>query len=93
MTPTRHLRGGVSSTNPGLPTAYQFLVGRNRCGHWVARDQEARSGGLFKTREDAVRFASREHSDVPDAVIVVPELLELFEASKATGRSPQIEEE
>ena len=35
-----------------------FLVGRNRCGQWVVRDQRALwGGGLFNSRSEALRFA------------------------------------
>ena len=57
-----------------------FLVGRNRCGQWVACDRTRRCGGLFSSRTDALRFAFRERGEAPGAVVLVPDVLELFEA-------------
>ena len=54
-----------------------FLVGRNRRGAWVVRDQRGMHGGLFVTREDALRYALFENGRRPKAVVVVPGGLEL----------------
>jgi len=56
------------------------LVGRNRHGQWVVRDQRARCGRLFGSRAEALRFAFRERGEAPGAVVLVPDVLELFEA-------------
>jgi hypothetical protein len=56
-----------------------LLVGRNRRGQWVVRDQRARCGGLFDSRTEALRFAFRERGEAPGAVVLVPDVLELFE--------------
>lgn len=34
-----------------------FFIGRNHSGFWVARDANGKSGGLFWSREAALRFA------------------------------------
>ena len=57
-----------------------FLVGRNSLGEWVVRERHAPSGGLFNSRGDALRFAFRERGEAPGAVVLVPDVLELFEA-------------
>ena len=49
-----------------------FLIGRNRRGSWVVRDQRGMHGGLFVTREDALRYALFENGRRPKAVIMVP---------------------
>jgi len=54
-----------------------FLIGRNRRGSWVVRDQRGLHGGLFVTREDALRYALFENGRRPKAVVVVPGGLEL----------------
>ena len=59
----------------------ELLVGENRQGQWVVRDRRARCGGLFSSRTEALRFAFRERGEGAGAVILVPEYLELFEAS------------
>jgi hypothetical protein len=40
--------------NEAIPA---FFIGRNRSGFWVARDASGKSGGLFWSREAALRFA------------------------------------
>jgi len=54
-----------------------FLIGKNRRGDWVVRDQRGTHGGLFITREDALRYALFENGRRPKAVVVVPGGLEL----------------
>jgi hypothetical protein len=41
-------------------TASQFLVGQDVEGHWVALESSGRGGGLFVTREAAVKYAQGE---------------------------------
>jgi hypothetical protein len=65
-----------------------FLVGRNSRGQWVVRDQHGRSGGLFNSRAEALRFAFRERGEAPGAVVLVPDVLELFEAPRNGAVSP-----
>ena len=65
-----------------------FLVGRNSRGQWVVRDQHARSGGLFNSRAEALRFAFRERGEAPGAVVLVPDVLERFEAPRNGSASP-----
>jgi hypothetical protein len=79
MTPTRQVLSKASRS--GLPVSEQphFLVGRDQSGQWVVRDVGGRGGGLFKTRDEALRFARHERGDRPGAVILVPGLLDLFE--------------
>ena len=64
---------------PSLRSAIQssFLVGKNRHGNWVVRDQDGLRGGLFVNRAEALRFAMFENGKRPQAVIMVPGLLEL----------------
>lgn len=47
-----------------------FLVGQDSAGHWVAVDATGRAGGLFRSRHDAIRFASVEIGCAPEAVPV-----------------------
>ena len=54
-----------------------FLIGKNRRGAWVVRDQRRMHGGLFVTREDALRYALFENGRRPQAVVMVPGGLEL----------------
>ena len=53
-----------------------FFLGTDRRGNWVVRDQAGLCGGLFVNRSEAVRFAMRENGRRPQAVIMVPGILE-----------------
>ena len=64
------------STEP-TSTAGLFLIGRNSRGNWVVRDRAGRRGGLFIDRTEALRFALFENGRRPQAVLMVPEILEL----------------
>jgi hypothetical protein len=54
-----------------------FFIGRNSRGNWVAQDQRHICGGLFVDQTQAFRFALVENGNRPDAVILVPGVLEL----------------
>jgi hypothetical protein len=67
-----------------------FLIGRNSRGNWVVRDPGGTRGGLFVDRTEALRFALFENGHRPQAVIMVPDVLELDlnAAPAATAPSP-----
>ena len=54
-----------------------FRVGRNSRGNWVVQDQSSLCGGMFVNRTEAVKFAMFENGNRPQAVIMVPGILEL----------------
>jgi hypothetical protein len=54
-----------------------FMIGQNRRGNWVVRDQKGVCGGLFVSREAALRFIRAENGYRPQAVVMVSENLEL----------------
>ena len=54
-----------------------FLVGKDSHGHWVVQDQTGRRGGLFIDRAEALKYAMFENGHRPQAVIMVPDVLEL----------------
>ena len=54
-----------------------FMIGRNSRGNWVVRDQAGLHGGLFIDRTEALRFALFENGRRPQAVLMVPGILEL----------------
>jgi hypothetical protein len=54
-----------------------FMVGQNRRGNWVVRDQKGVCGGLFVTRDAALRFVRAENGYQPQAVVMVSGNLEL----------------
>jgi hypothetical protein len=63
------------STNP--LSSSPFLIGRNSRGNWVVQDAKGLRGGLFVDRTQALRFAMFENGNQPQAVIMVPGVLEL----------------
>ena len=68
--------------SPSCSSSLLFMVGRNSRGHWVVRDQSGLCGGLFVDRAEAVKFAMFENGHRPQAVIMVPGILELDMCSK-----------
>jgi hypothetical protein len=54
-----------------------FLIGRDREGHWVVRDVQGLRGGLFVERKAALKYALFENGNRPQAVVMVPGVLEL----------------
>lgn len=63
------------STQPS--SSSPFLIGRNSRGNWVVQDEKGLRGGLFVDRTQALRFAMFENGNQPQAVIMVPGVLEL----------------
>ena len=60
-----------------LSHASLFRVGKDSHGHWVVQDQQGLRGGLFVDRAEALKFAMFENGNRPQAVIMVPGVLEL----------------
>jgi hypothetical protein len=54
-----------------------FRIGKDSHGHWVVQDQQGLCGGLFVNRAEALKFAMFENGNQPQAVIMVPDGLEL----------------
>jgi hypothetical protein len=59
-----------------------FRVGRNSRGNWVVQDQSGLCGGMFVNRTEAVKFAMFENGNRPQAVIMVPGILDLDMSGK-----------
>ena len=59
-----------------------FLVGKDSHGNWVVQDQSGLRGGLFVDRAEALKFAMFENGHHPQAVIMVPGILELDMSAK-----------
>lgn len=62
-----------------------FFIGRDSQGHWVVQDQRHLCGGLFVDRAKALKFALFENGHRPQAVIMVPGVLELDMSDKASA--------
>jgi len=75
------------SSNSRFPL---FLVGKDSHGNWVVQDPKGRCGGLFIDRAEAIKFAMYESGSRPQAVIMVPETLELDTSGRphAAQRTP-----
>jgi hypothetical protein len=64
-----------------------FLIGKNSRGNWVVQDQKGLCGGLFVDRTEALKFAMFENGNRPQAVIMVPGVLELNMSGKPRAES------
>lgn len=58
-------RQSRSSVDAG---ASAYLVGQNGEGHWVVVETGGRAGGIFRTQQDAIRYACGEAGCRPDEV-------------------------
>jgi hypothetical protein len=67
----------VSLVEPPSSTCTLFLIGKNRSGQWVAREQNGLHGGLFISRAAAVRYALFENGHRREAIISCAGPLEL----------------
>jgi len=75
---------------PSTPRAKSlFLIGRNSRGNWVVTDQSGLCGGMFVNRTEAVKFAMFENGNRPQAVIMVPGILELDMSGKWAVGGPR----
>lgn len=70
----------------------RFLVGRDSRGRWVVQDQWHLSGGLFIGRAEAIRYAMFESGRQPQAVIMVPGVIELDMTRRIATSSQQMPE-
>lgn len=55
----------------------RFIVGQDPQGRWVAVEVHGLAGGLFRTRRDALHYATDETRRHPDAVQISTDLVEL----------------
>lgn len=62
---------------PSCQSAQIFYIGKNSRGNWVVQDQNHTCGGLFVDRAEAVRYAMFENGRKRQAVVMVPETMEL----------------
>lgn len=59
------------------PSQNRFLIGQNRSGHWIARDENGLRGGVFSSRRDALHYALQETGGEAGGISIV-KALELF---------------
>jgi hypothetical protein len=67
----------MNKGEPPSTSCSNFLIGKDSRGNWVVKDQEGICGGLFVDRTQALKFALFENGNRPQAVIMVPGILEL----------------
>jgi hypothetical protein len=65
-----------------------FMIGRNSKGQWVVQDQSGLHGGLFVNRTQALKYALFENGNRPQAVVMVPDVLELSTSGKVVSMQP-----
>jgi hypothetical protein len=65
-----------------------FRIGKDSHGRWVVQDQQGLCGGLFVNRAEALKFAMCENGNRPQAVIMVPDVLELDMSGKPRAGTP-----
>ena len=55
-----------------------FLVGQDGDGHWLAVETHGLGGGIFRSRDTAVRYALHESHRLPGAVRIADSPISLF---------------
>ena len=66
---------------PEPPEPLEFTLGRDHGGHWVVRESHGLCGGLFASRDAAIRFIRAENADRSRFLRVARAPLELDFAS------------
>jgi hypothetical protein len=69
-----------------------FLIGENSRGNWVVQDPGGLRGGLFVDRTQALKYAMSENGSHPQAVIMVPDGLELDMSAKPCASEHRAED-
>jgi hypothetical protein len=64
-----------------------FMIGQDHHGNWVVQDQKGIAGGLFVTRDAALRYVRSENGYRPRAVVMVSGHLELDMSRFASASS------
>jgi hypothetical protein len=67
----------MTQSEPPSSQSSLFRIGRDADGHWVVQDERGLCGGLFVDRTQALKFALFENGHRPQAVVMVPGVLEL----------------
>nr|WP_247485987.1 hypothetical protein [Bradyrhizobium sp. 193] len=62
----------------GSSTGSAVFVGKNRFGNWVVLEQNGIFGGLFASREQALKYALCENGQHPEAILEVSRKIELI---------------
>jgi len=71
------MKDGKQSEPPSWSQPPLFMIGQDDRGNWIVQDLEGICGGLFVTRDAAMRFVRSENGHRPQAVVMVSGVLEL----------------
>ena len=75
---------------PSLFRPPVLMIGQDRRGNWVVQDQKGVAGGLFVTRDAALRYVRSETGYQKRAVVMISGNLEL-DMSRVAGTPPNCE--
>jgi len=53
--------------------ALDFVLGRDHEGHWVVRESHGLCGGLFASKDDAIRYARSEGAAETNTIRIMSE--------------------
>lgn len=67
----------MKQTEPPSCSSSLVFIGKNSRGNWVAQEQNGLFGGLFVNRAEAVRYALFENGHHPEAIVAMPNVIEL----------------
>ena len=80
----------MTQSEPPSSQSSLFRIGRDADGHWVVQDERGLCGGLFVDRTQALKFALFESGHRPQAVVMVPGVLELDLGRQKQADSPAL---
>ncbi len=66
--PNDSLQANDNSRWHAVPTHLHFVIGQDQEGYWLAVETHGRGGGLFISREAALKYAEFETDHRPGAV-------------------------
>jgi hypothetical protein len=84
----------MDQAEPPSSSSALLLIGKDSHNNWVVKDPRGLRGGLFVDRTEALRYALFENGHHPQAVIMVPGILELDMSSKprlSADRQPALD--
>ncbi|RFB78960.1 hypothetical protein [Methylovirgula sp. 4M-Z18] len=63
----------TQSTKTHDRSALEFVLGRDHEGHWVVRETRGLCGGLFVSKDEAIRYTRSEGTAETNKVRIVPD--------------------
>ena len=71
-------------------TSTVVFIGKNKCGNWVAQEQNGLYGGLFVNRAQALKYALFENGRHPETIVEVAREIELDMGGKLAASDPTL---